>query len=111
MVYDYSHFAFREMTIEATIAESLPWTNYVAMKDAFEREGKVGFSLVGESGNWDVSEIVRRFYEGGYRGDFCAEVSSLIWRKDPDYDWVAATRLCFANLQAAFQKAGLKREA
>ncbi|MDF1861693.1 MAG: TIM barrel protein [Verrucomicrobiales bacterium] len=111
MVYDYSHYAFHdpELTIAETVREALPITKYVAVKDALEVEGKVRFALAGESGNWDNSEIVKGLYEGGYRGDFCCEVSSQIWRSDPDYDPVEATKVCYRNLVAAFERAGVPR--
>ena len=87
----------------------MPITNYVAVKDAVEVEGKVRFALAGESESWDHADIVRGLYEGGYRGDFCCEVSSQIWRQDPGYDPVRATETCYRNLTAAFDRAGVKR--
>ncbi|NNE90797.1 MAG: sugar phosphate isomerase/epimerase [Verrucomicrobiales bacterium] len=110
--YDYSHFAFREpsMTIAETVKTALPLTAYVAVKDTVQLDGgKTTFKLVGEGGNWDTSEIVKAFHKGGYRGDFCCEVSSAIWRGEPNYDAEAATKLCYENLTAAFEKAGVPR--
>jgi len=111
MVYDYSHYAFHEppLTIAETVKTALPYTNYVAVKDAVESDGKVVFALAGESENWDHADIIRDFYKGGYRGDFCCEVSSQIWRNDPNYDPVAATKLCYQNMAAAFERAGVPR--
>lgn len=108
MVYDYSHFNRREpaMTIAKTVATSLPWTAYVASKDSALKDGKVGFALVGEGGEIDHAEIVKAFAEGGYRGDFGCEVSSQTW-KAPGYDAVAATKVCYRNLRAAFDRAGV----
>lgn len=111
MVYDFSHYAFREpeMTIAGTVAESLPWTAYVASKDAVRQvDGKVVFALPGEGGAFDHADVVRAFHEGGYRGDFCCEVSAQIW-KAPGYDPVAATKAAYRNLSAAFERAGVKR--
>lgn len=111
MVYDYSHYAFQtpERTIADTVDAALPITNYVAVKDAVEVDGKVRFALAGASDSWDQADVVKRLYEGGYRGDFCCEVSSQIWRGDPDYDPVAATEECFRNMEAAFERAGMER--
>ncbi len=108
MIYDYSHFHRREpeMTIADTVARSLPWTAYVAVKDAVLKDGKVVFALVGESGEFETAEIIRAFAAGGYAGDFCCEVSSQIW-KAKDYDAIAATKTCHRNLAAAFQRAGV----
>lgn len=109
MVYDFSHYAFLEpeRKIDETVAASLPITNYVAVKDAKIVDGKVRFDLVGESGNWDHAEIIKAFYEGGYRGDFCCEVSSQIWRSDSAYDAAAATKTCYRNLKDAFDRSGV----
>lgn len=109
MVYDFSHYAFLEpeRKIDETVAVALPITNYVAVKDAGIVDGKVRFDLVGESGNWNHADIIKAFYEGGYRGDFCCEVSSQIWRSDPAYDPEAATVTCFKNLKAAFDEAAV----
>ncbi len=111
MVYDYSHYALREpaLSIADTVATALPWTNYIAVKDAVEVEGKARFALAGEGKNWDHADIIRAFHEGGYRGDFCCEVSSQIWKGDPNYDAVAATKTCFENMAGAFERAGVER--
>lgn len=110
MVYDFSHYAFIEpkREIAETVEIALPITNYVAVKDAVEADESVRFAVVGESGNWDHAEIIKAFFEGGYRGDFCCEVSSQIWRNDPNYDPVATTELCYRNLKSAFDRAGVR---
>ncbi len=71
--------------------------------------GKYDLPLLAPSDSWDQADVVKRLYEGGYRGDFCCEVSSQIWRGDPDYDPVAATEECFRNMEAAFERAGMER--
>ena len=111
MVYDYSHYAFHEpeLSIAESVADALPITNYVAVKDAVEIDGKVRFALAGESDSWDQAEVVRSLYLGGYRGDFCCEVSSQIWRDNPSYDPKEATRICYRNLVDAFDRAGVAR--
>lgn len=111
MVYDYSHYALREpeLPIAETVETALPVTNYIAVKDAEIVEGKVRFALPGETATWDQSEVLKRFYGGGYRGDFCCEVSSQIWRNNPDYDPAKATQTCFRNMVEAFEKAGIPR--
>ena len=110
MVYDYSHFHRREpkMTIADTVAKSLPWTAYVASKDAVMKDGKPAFALTGEGGEFDHAQIIQAFVAGGYRGDFCCEVSSQIW-KAKGYDAAAATRTCYKNLADAFKRAGVKQ--
>lgn len=111
MVYDYSHYAFRnpEVAIEAAVRESLPHLNYVAVKDAVKEGDAVKFALAGESGSWDHATIISALYDGGYRGDLCCEVSSQIWKNNPAYDPIAATKTCFENLKAAFERSGVAR--
>lgn len=110
MIYDYSHFHHREpvMTIADTVAQSLPWTVYVASKDVVLKDGKIVFALTGEGGELDHAEIIRAFVAGGYTGDFCCEVSSQIW-KAKGYDAIAATKTCHKNLAEAFKRAGVAR--
>ena len=38
MVYDYSHYAYRDMPLEETVRTALPYTAHVVVKDAV-REG------------------------------------------------------------------------
>jgi sugar phosphate isomerase/epimerase len=110
MVYDYSHFHRRdpEMTIAGTVARSLPWTAYVASKDAVVKDGKVVFALTGEGGEFDHAEIVKAFVAGGYTGDFCCEVSSQIWKAN-GYDAAVATQTSYRNLAEAFKRAGVEQ--
>jgi sugar phosphate isomerase/epimerase len=111
MTYDYSHYAFREpeLSIEETVAASLPHTNYVAVKDAVMTDGAVHFALAGEGDDWDHADIISALHDRGYRGDFCCEVSSQIWRNAPGYDPVKAAKICFDNMVAAFDRAGVAR--
>lgn len=111
MTYDYSHYAFREppLLIAETVSASLPITNYVAVKDAVMTDGAVRFALAGESASWDHADIISAFHDGGFRGDFCCEVSSQIWKSDPGYDPIKATKTCYENMVAAFDRAGVAR--
>lgn len=110
--YDYSHYAFRgdSLSIAKTVEEALPLTAYVAVKDAIEEEGKVRFALAGSTDSWDQAEVIRAFHAGGYRGDFCCEVSSQIWRNNPSYDPIEATKACYEKMNAAFERAGVSRD-
>jgi sugar phosphate isomerase/epimerase len=108
MVYDYSHYAFRNLTIIDTINESLPYVAHVAVKDAVEKGESVVFELAGQSGSIDFSELIQRLYAGGYQGDFNCEVSSMV-SKQPNYDPVAAAQTCYRNMSQAFARAGVPR--
>lgn len=108
MVFDYSHYALSEppVSIESAVAAALPYTNYIAVKDVVKDGDKFRFALPGESDSWDHADIVSAFYDGGYRGDFCCEVSSQIWKAE-GYDGVAVTKQCYEALKGAFDRAGV----
>jgi sugar phosphate isomerase/epimerase len=108
MVYDYSHYAFRDMPLDETVRTALPYTADVAVKDAVQQDGRVVFVLPGEGGTFDIPGLLRLFYEGGYRGDFCCEVSGMVSGR-PDYDPVAAAKTCYENMARAFRRADVPR--
>lgn len=108
MVYDYSHYAFRDMPLDATIREALPYTAHIAVKGAVQRKGKVDFVLPGDGDGFDYAGLLRQFYAGGYRGDVCVEVSSMV-SKQPGYNPAAAARTSYRNMAKAFADAGVPR--
>ncbi len=108
MVYDYSHYAFRDLSVADTVRTALPYTAHMAVKDAVRQGDKVVFQLPGEAGTIDFAEILRRFYAGGYRGDVNCEVSGMVWSQ-PGYDPAAAAKTCYANMTAAFREANVPR--
>ncbi|MCB1224876.1 MAG: DUF1080 domain-containing protein [Verrucomicrobiales bacterium] len=98
LVFDYSHFAYRDLPFEEMVRIALPHTSYVVMKDAVQRDGKVQFALPGETAAIPHAAILKQFLEGGYRGEVCAEVSSQV-SKAEGYDPVQATVTCHTNLR------------
>ncbi|MEA3365464.1 MAG: sugar phosphate isomerase/epimerase [Candidatus Hydrogenedentes bacterium] len=108
MVYDYSHYAFRDLSIEQTVKDALPYTAHIAVKDAFEDGDRVGFALPGEHGTIDFVKILRLFYEGGYRDDISCEVSGMVSGKEA-YDPNTAAKTCYENMAPLFEKAGVPR--
>ena len=101
MVYDYSHYAFRDLTIEATIQQARGRVAYVAMKDALQSGDKVTFALPGESELFDQAAIIRALKASGYRGDYCCEVSSQL-SLQPGYDPIQAAKTCYRNMAPLF---------
>src|SRR5262249_17332189 len=108
MVYDYSHYAFRDMPLEETVREALPYTAHVAVKDAVRDGEAVKFVLPGASGTFDYSHLLKLLVDGGYRGDVCCEVSSMVSRA-AGYDPVAAAKSCYASMTQAFKAANVAR--
>lgn len=108
LVYDYSHYAFRDMSVADTVATALPYTGHIAIKDTILTDNGFRFALPGESGDFDYADLFKRFYSGGYRSDICCEVSSMV-SNQPGYDPVAAAKTCYANISPAFTVAGVPR--
>tara|TARA_R110002096_G_scaffold104771_4_gene230693 strand:+ start:823 stop:1695 length:873 start_codon:yes stop_codon:yes gene_type:complete len=108
MVYDHSHFAFRDLPVRETVETALPHTSYLVMKDAVLRDGDVRFALPGTCETIPHAAILRQFMEGSYHGDICSEVSSQVWKAE-GYDAVKATETCFANLQRIADEAAQER--
>ncbi|MBM83668.1 MAG: hypothetical protein CMJ78_24175 [Planctomycetaceae bacterium] len=108
MVYDYSHYAFRDMPMDDTIKTALPITAHIAAKDTIMKDGRTQFVLPGESGNFDFKSLLQQFHKGGYRGDISCEVSGQVWSQK-GYDPIAAAKTCYKNMSAYFQSAGVPR--
>lgn len=108
MVYDYSHYAFRDMPLEETVRTALPHTAHIAVKDAVPKGERVEFLLPGESGTFDYARLLKLFHDGGYRGDVCCEVSSMVSSK-PGYDPMAAAKTCYQNMARAFEQSHVPR--
>ncbi len=98
IVFDASHYAFRDLDMAALVAEALPHTAYLVMKDAVQRHGEVRFELPGAVATIPHAAILRQFAEGGYQGEICAEVSSHL-SKAKGYDPVQVTRQCHTGLR------------
>ncbi|MDP6111425.1 MAG: TIM barrel protein, partial [Planctomycetota bacterium] len=106
MVYDYSHFDQRDMTLEETLRTSLPYISFVAIKDTEKVDGNIRFALPGDSGRIDYHKLLTMLKEGGYTGDVNCEVSAQISGLE-GYDPIAAAKKCYANIAPAFEKAGI----
>jgi len=108
MVYDYSHYIFRDIPLVRSLRESLPYIAHVAVKDTVRQGNRTAFLLPGEAGTIDYVTLLRELSRGGYRGDISCEVSGMVWNK-PGYDPLKAARTCYQNLAPAFVKAGIQR--
>jgi inosose dehydratase len=108
MVYDYSHYAYRDMTLADTVKTALPITAHVAVKDAIREGDRVTFDLPGAAGTVDYVALLRLLFEGGYRGDVCCEVSRVVWSR-PGYEPLTAARTCYGHMARAFKQAGVPR--
>lgn len=106
--YDYSHFTHRDISLKESLQTMLPYTSFIQVKDTIMKDGKVRFALPGESGEIDYVQLLKLAVAGGYRGDICCEVSSMVFRQK-GYDPVAAARTCYQNLAPAFKQAGIAR--
>lgn len=101
IVYDYSHYVFRDISIESSITQAQGLVSYVAMKDAVQSGEKVSFALPGETRSMDHAAIRKALKLSGFHGDYCCEVSSQISQQS-GYDPIAAAKTCYLNLAEAF---------
>lgn len=108
MVYDYSHYAFRDMSVAETVETALPYTAHIAIKDTLKTDKGFQFVLPGESKFIDYADLFRRFYLGGYRADICCEVSGMV-SGQAGYDPIAAAKTCYANIAPQFASANVPR--
>ena len=108
MAYDFSHYSHRDMTMEETLAEALPYTAFVAVKDTVMVDDKARFVLPGEAGDFDYPEFFRLLEQGGYTGDVNCEVSGMV-SNQPTYDPRVAAETCYANMASAMLTAGIQR--
>jgi len=114
MVYDFSHYAFRDIPLKESIQQSLPHIGHVAVKDAVQTtskdgsESRVEFRLPGEAGTIDFVTILQTLNAGGYAGDISCEVSGMVSGKR-GYDPIAAMKTCYTNMAKVFVEAGIPR--
>lgn len=101
IVYDFSHYAFRDLTIAGTVQQARGLVAYVAMKDAIQSGEKVTFALPGESRSIDHGAIRQALKASGFDGDYCCEVSSQI-SQQAGYDPIASAKTCYQNLAPIF---------
>ncbi len=105
--YDYSHFQLRGISLADSLAELLPYTRFIHMKDSVGEAKKFQFLLPGE-GRTDYVAYFRLLKELGYKGPVVVEVSSQVFNQ-AGYDPIAAAKKCWASLAAAMDTAGLTR--
>jgi inosose dehydratase len=110
IVYDYSHYAYRDMLLADTVRTALPYLAHVAVKDAVKEGNRIVFKLPGQAGTIPYAKLLKLLFDGGYRGDISCEVSSMVWNK-PGYAPVAAAEACYRSLAKAFVEADVRRPA
>lgn len=108
MVYDYSHYAFRNLAIDETIEVAIPYTAHVAVKDAVQQSDRVVFQLPGQAGTIDFEKVIGSLYQRGYRGDISCEVSGMVWKRS-GYDVRQAAETCYQNVAEAMGEANVPR--
>ena len=102
LVYDWSHYEGRNLTMKETIDTVIPQAVFVHVKDTVFEKDQAKFVLPGE-GKTDYVELLKLIQAAGYSGNVCVEVSGMVSSKK-DYDPIAAAKKCFAALAPAFGK-------
>ncbi|MEI8020273.1 MAG: TIM barrel protein [Schlesneria sp.] len=108
MIYDYSHYAMRGLSIAETINTAFPTTVQIVVKDVAKNGDQFEFALPGEANTFDHGEILAAFYKLGYRRSVCCEVSSQVFRR-PGYDAAAAAKVCYDFMSRVFKNAAVPR--
>jgi inosose dehydratase len=108
LVFDWSHFQFRDLSLEGTVRQLIPHTAYLHVKDVTVRDGKTLFALPGEAANLDYVELLNTVVAAGYHGDISCEVSGHVQSRK-DYDGLTAARQCYKNLAPAVEKVRRKQ--
>lgn len=106
LTYDYSHFGLQGLELRATLAEMIPQTVFIHVKDARGTPDKFEFLLPGES-DLDYATYFREVRSAGYKGAVVVEVSGQIFNR-AGYDPVAAARKSYGSLAPAMEKAGVR---
>lgn len=99
LAYDYSHFQFAGLELEATLRALLPQTRFVHLKDVAPNEPSPRFLLPGE-GTIDYPRYFRLLDTLNYTGPAIVEVSAQISSR-PGYDPVRTAEQCYAVLRRA----------
>ena len=109
LVYDYSHYAFRDIGVRESIQEASGSLMHVAIKDAARADKGYRFELPGATGEFDYVQLFRELATVGYRNDICCEVSSMVWRRD-DYEPFEAARRCYQAIAPQMEEAGVRKD-
>lgn len=104
---DISHFAVRDFDLAEVVAQLLPHTVVVEVKDHRRTETGFDFLTPGE-GEFDYPGFLRLLADGGYQGTVSVEIS-VRRQALPDFDEVEAAELSYRTLTAALAQAGIPR--
>ena len=108
MIYDYSHYAMRGLSVAETVKSAFPTTVQIVVKDVLNKGDQFEFALPGEANTFDHAEILTDFYKSGYRRSVCCEVSSQVFRRQ-GYDAAVAAKACYEFMNQVFEKGGIPR--
>ncbi len=106
--FDIVHLFLAGEPIQDAVRALVPYTAHTHITDACRHDdGTFEFRLLGQ-GELDATTYVGAMYEAGWDDFITLEVSGMVWSQQ-DYDPIAAARLCYEALTAAFQQAGVPR--
>jgi len=107
LVYDYSHFEFRDFPLADTVRQLAPRSAMAHVKDTVLDGDKARFVLPGD-GSTDYAALLAALAAAGFGGCVMVEPSAQVFNK-PGYDGPAAARHCYERLAPRFTAAGVRR--
>jgi inosose dehydratase len=106
LAYDYSHFQLRGIEMAASMQAMIRDARFIHVKDSAGDAANVQFLLPGD-GNIDYVAYLKLLKGLGYSGPVVVEVSGQIHGR-PDYDPIATSEHCYANLRPAFEETDIR---
>jgi inosose dehydratase len=107
IVFDYSHFFVEGYPLEESLRQLIAYAPLIVVKDSEGTSEKHAYLLPGD-GKTDYLAYFRLLRELGYSGFVNVEVSAHVHRQ-PGYQAVPATKLCYERLAPLMDRAGLVR--
>ena len=80
----------------------------MVLKDTVSENNRVSFRLPGTVKDFPHVRVLKALSNGGYRGEICCEVSSMVWRAK-GYDPKTATKTCLRNMERMLEEAEIQR--
>jgi sugar phosphate isomerase/epimerase len=107
--FDISHFNVLGIPVEESVAKLVPVAAHAHVKDERGRHPAYAYLIPGE-GEFDYVRYLKAMQAHGYTGAISVEISMQVQRR-VDYDPLATAAAAYRVVAAAFDQAGVTRDA